>query len=63
MTNHVLILSSDSYAELLITVQKWYETDGAFVNVVDGHYLSDRFSKKVYYFLVYNDKSPGYELG
>lgn len=61
--NHVLILSAESYAELLITVQKWWETEGGDANVVDSHYLSDRFSKKTYYFLVYREKSPSYELG
>lgn len=61
--NHVLILSAESYAELLITVQKWWETEGGDAHVVDSHYLSDRFSKKTYYFLVYREKSPSYELG
>lgn len=61
--NHVLILSSESYADLLIAVQRWWETDGGDASVVDSHFLSDRFSKKTYYFLVYRNKNAAYELG
>tara|TARA_R100001224_G_C3907291_1_gene110637 strand:+ start:79 stop:264 length:186 start_codon:yes stop_codon:yes gene_type:complete len=56
MTNiktHVAILSSESYAELLIEVQRWYEQNGIGISVISDNFLSDRFSKRVYYFLTY----------
>lgn len=52
-SNHVVVLSSESYGDLLIQVQKWYENEGKYIKVQDSHYLSDRFSKRVYHVLIY----------
>ena len=61
--NNVVILSSESYSDLLIQVQKWFEVDGLDVDVQDSHFLSDRFAKKVYYLCVYKHENASYELG
>ena len=52
---HVLILSAETYAELLIEVQKWYEANGHSIEPIHNNFLSDRFSKRAYYFLSYKN--------
>ena len=63
MKNNVVILSSESYSDLLIQVQKWVESDGADVEIQDWSFLSDRYAKRVYWLCVYRFKSASYELG
>jgi len=63
MQNHVVILSSESYSDLLIQVQKWVENDGAAVSIQNWSFLSDRFAKRVYWMCVYQFKNASYELG
>lgn len=52
---NVQVLSSDTYAELLLEVSRWYDTNGYSIEVVSDHFLSDRFSKRAYYFLTYKN--------
>ena len=63
MDNNVIILSAESYADLLIQVQKWVESDGADVAIQNWSFLSDRYSKRTYWMCVYRFKSTSYELG
>jgi len=48
---------------LLIQVQRWFDVDGRDVEVLNSHFLSDRFAKKVYFMLVYKQENASYELG
>jgi hypothetical protein len=63
MDNNVIILSAESYADLLIQVQKWVESDGADVSIQNWSFLSDRYSKRTYWMCVYQFQSTSYELG
>ena len=61
--NNVVILSSESYSDLLIQVQKWVESDGADVSIQNWSFLSDRYSKRTYWMCIYQFQSTSYELG
>ena len=63
MDNNVIILSAESYADLLIQVQKWVECDGADVSIQNWSFLSDRYSKRTYWMCIYQFQSTSYELG
>ena len=63
MDNNVIILSAESYADLLIQVQKWVESDGADVSIQNWSFLSDRYSKRTYWMCIYQFQSTSYELG
>ena len=63
MDNNVIILSAESYADLLIQVQKWVESDGADVSIQNWSFLSDRYFKRTYWMCVYQFKNTSYELG
>lgn len=51
----VQVLSSDSYAQLLIEVSRWYANNGHSIEIINDHFLSDRFSKRAYYFCTYKN--------
>lgn len=51
---YTVTLSDDSYAGLILKVEEYYRNENTDkdLNLLSSHFVSDRFSKKVYYFAV-----------
>lgn len=47
-----ITLSDDNYAVLLLRVQKFYDGISEDAEILTSQFISDRYSKKAYYFAV-----------
>jgi len=49
---YTVTLSDDSYSGLILKVSEYYRNERKGLMVLTSDFVSDRFSKKVYYFAV-----------
>lgn len=45
-------LSDESYAGLILKVEEYFRNEKKDLAILSSHFVSDRFSKKVYFFAV-----------